>query len=300
MHHRLHSRILACCGAFLAAMVATWGSAAAPLTILDTADPRPHQVHQLHDQISLANLILGLNLTGEQLDDLAELTARADQTRARYEQPHVAQLEEMDVSFTDLRHHLLTSGDVPPPIKARARAAETDFKELRLDLQQELADLEAEVRQLLDDGQVQIIEEFVPCLFPPEDLSTPLRVGQAGASSHLVSKLDEIRQLPQNTYERHLPKFLDRAMERLQWHEGPIPEADEQAERERVVALIEEIRLMDDLAWALEGKRMAEELIEPFRRESASSTPRSELTKVGLLLLAPGASEVIGAIASRD
>jgi hypothetical protein len=269
------------------------------LTILDTADPRPHRVHQLHDDISLANLVLGLNLTGEQLDALAELATRSDEVRSSYERAHVDQLEQMDSSFAELRQCLLEGDEVPQQVEARARMAETGFKEQRLQFQQELADLEAEVRQVLSEGQIQIVEEFQPCLFPPEDLSSPLRVGQAGASSHLVDRLDEIRQLPPEVYERRLPRFLDRAMERLQWHEGPLAEADEAGERERVESLLIEVRQMDDLTWAMEGHRMAEELVAPLAREPRDPAGRSELTRVGKLLLAPGASDVFGSIASQ-
>lgn len=299
MHSTNSLRTLICCGAVLVAAVAARGSVAAPLTILDTADPRPHQVHQLHDDISLANLILGLNLTGDQLGGLADLAARADEVRASHEAEHVDQLEEMDTAFCDLRGHLLSAGEVPPPVKARARAAETAHKGLKLELQQDLAELEAEARALLDEGQIRIVEEFKPCLFPPEDLSSPLRVGQSGASSHLVDKLDEIRQLPQNTYERHLPRFLDRAMDRLQWHDGPLSEEDQQVERDRVVALLERMREMDDLTWAMEGEDVAEELIAPLDREMPPVNHRSELTRVGMLLLAPGAADVIGSIAQQ-
>ncbi len=300
MSHRSSLRASVFLGVVLVAVVATWGSAAAPLTILDTADPRPHRVRQLHGDISLANLILGLNLTGEQLSALAELAAEADEVRASYERVHVDQLEQMDSSFAELRRCLLEGDEVSPRVKARAREAETGFKEQRLRFQQDLAGLDAEVRQVLSEGQVQIVEEFQPCLFPPEDLSSPLRVGQAGASSHLVDKLDQIRQLPPEVFERHLPTFLDRAMERLQWHEGPIAEVDEAEERERVVALLTEVRQMDDLTWAMEGPRMADELVAPLERGPVLSQGRSELTRVGMLLLAPGASDVIGSIAGRS
>lgn len=293
-------RTLVCLGVALVAMVAARGSAAAPLTILDTADPRPHRVRQLHDDIALANLIHGLNLTGDQLDALAELATRADEVRSGYERAHVEQLDQMDSSFSEMKQSLLEAGEVPPQVQARARAAETGFKEQRLQFQEDLAELDGEVRQVLSVGQAQIVEEFRPCLFPPEDLSSPLRVGQAGASGHLVERLDEIRQLPPDVYERRLPHILDRAMERLQWHEGPIGEVDEASERERVVALLDEVRQMDDLAWALEGERMADTLVEPLARPPVVHEGRSELTRVGMLLLAPGASDVIGAIAERS
>jgi len=299
MIHRSTLRTLVCCGVALVAMLAAWGSAAAPLTILDAADPRPRQVHQLHDDIALANLILGLSLTGEQLDALAELASRADVVREGYEGAHVQQLEQMDSSFTELRDHLLTTGEVPPPVKARAQEIEGRYKVQRLQFQQDLAALEAEVRSVLDEGQAQIIEEFTPCLFPHGDISSPLRVGQAGASSQLVERLDRLRQMPQAEFERRLPRYLDKGLDRLQWKEGPIAEADEAAERERLVALAEEVRGMDDLTWALEGQRMADVLIEPLTREPVAPERRSELTRVGMLLLAPGASEVIGAIAQQ-
>ncbi|MDP7111520.1 MAG: hypothetical protein QGH45_06135, partial [Myxococcota bacterium] len=67
--------------AVAAAMVVAAGSAAAPSSMLDPADPLALEVKALHDDISLANLIRGLGLTGDQLDALAEVAGRAEALR---------------------------------------------------------------------------------------------------------------------------------------------------------------------------------------------------------------------------
>jgi len=281
-------------------MVAIRGSVAAPLMIMDPADPRPHEVRALHDEISLANLVRGLHLTVDQLDQLAGLAQQADEVRASYLEQIEPLLAEMDESFANLKENLLASEDEPPTdVVHRARQAQDAFHEIRLDLRRDMAALEDEVRVVLDDGQAQIVEEFQPCLFPPEDLSSPSRVGQSDSPAHLVELLGNIRQLPPTTYERRKDRMLDHGIEFLERHKGPLTEDAVAAERARIEAIIEEARAMDDLTWAVEGEAVASRLKAPLDPAPPPPGPARDLTRVGEYLLAPGASEVIAAVASQ-
>ncbi len=287
-------------GACTAVLWMAGGSAAAPVPMLDPADPRALQVHQLHDEIALANLVNGLTLTGEQLLALAELAAEADALRAQYEQAAQPMLADMEDSFVALRGELLALEQPTEEVAGRAHRAQARFKDLSLEFAHDLAELEVGVRGVLDDGQIQIVSEFRPCLLPPEDLSSPLRVGQAGASGRVMERLDELRQLPPNTYARRLPRMQDEAIERMEHHHGPLDVDAEQAERERVAALFDEIRAMDDLTWEMEGEGMAERMVEPVRGDGPRIERGTELTRVGRLLLAPGAAEVYRGVAGRS
>ena len=286
-------------GACMAVLWTAGGSAAAPVPMLDPADPRTLQVHQLHDEITLANLVNGLNLTGEQLSSLAELATEADLLRDEYTVASEPVLAEMAASFTDLRRELLVLEQPMAGVAQRAHRAESGFKDLSLEFARELAGLETEARVVLDEGQIQIVAEFRPCLLPPESLSSPLRVGQAGVSGRVMERLGEVRQLPPNTYTRRLPRLLDEAIERLEHHRGPLDESTEQAERDRVAAIIEDIRAMDDITWELEGESMAGQLVAPLLGDLPPADGGTELTRVGRILLAPGAAQVFTAVAAR-
>ena len=282
------------------AMVAIRGSVAAPLMIMDPADPRPHEVHALFDEISLANLIRGLNLTGDQLDQLADLARRADEVRVAYTGEMEPLLAEMDDSFGDLKDHLLASeGEPPADVVQQARHAQDTFHELRLDLRRDMAALEHEVRDVLDEGQAQIVEEFQPCLFPPQNLASPLRVGQSDSPARLVKLLDGIRQLPPTTFERRKERMLDHAVEFVEQHKGPLTEEAAATERARVEAIIDEARAMDDLTWAVEGEALATRLKAPLDPVHPTPGLDRDLTRVGEFLLAPGASTVIAAVAAQ-
>lgn len=284
----------------MVAVVAIRGSAAAPLMIMDPADPRPHEVHALHDEISLANLVRGLNLTGDQLDQLADLARRADEARSGYAADAEPLLVEMKESYAELRDHLLGSeGEPPEDVAKRARRAQDSFQEMRLDVRRDMAALEHEARDVLDEGQAQIIEEFQPCLIPPQDLSSPARVGQSGVSTHLVDLLDGVRDLPPATYERRKERMLDRAVEFLELHTGPLTEEAADAERSRVEAIVEEARAMDDLTWAVEGEALATRFKAPITPAHPTPGLDRDLTRVGEFLLAPGASTVIAAVAAQ-
>jgi len=295
-----HTKYLFTLGACVVAMVATRGSVAAPLTIMDPADPRPHEVRALHNEISLANLVRGLNLTVDQLDQLAGLAARADEVRATHATELEPLLVEMDESYGDLKDHLLASeGEPPPDVVQRARRAHDTYQKLRLDLRRDMAALENEVRDVLDGGQAQIIEEFQPCLIPPGHLASPTRGGQPESPERLVELLDSVRQAPTTTYERQKARMLDKAVERLDRAKGPLTEEAIAAERARVAAIVEETRAMDDLTWAVEGAALAIRLKAPLDPVRIKPTVDRDLTRVGEFLLAPGAFEVLASVAAQ-
>ena len=297
MNTRATSLILL--GACLVVLWTTRGSAAAPLHILDPADPRPDEVRALHDDIALANLVLGLNLTGDQLVELARIAREADDVRVRHTETFEPVLAEMEDSFAVLRDHLLGGGEPPDDVKHRAQRAQNAFQEFRVEVERELVALEAEAREVLDEGQACIIEEFKPCLIPPADLASPARVGQAGASEHLVRLLGELRTLPDNTYARRQERFREGTLERMEWHHGPQSDEEAGALLAEVDALLDEVRAMHDLQWDLQGQAMADRLQVLVLGEDRHPRDRGELTAVGRFLLAPGSADVIGAIAGQ-
>lgn len=300
---RSWTRPFALLGAISAAVVVAGGSAAAPNSMLDPADPLALEVKGLHDDISLANLIRGLNLTGDQLDVLAEAAARADALRDDRSAQARPLLAEMEAAFGALRAELLTGGEPGGDVKRRAVTANRELQDHRRGFERELADLELQLRDALDDGQVTIIETFKPCLIPPQELGEPPRVGQSGAGGKAVEVLGELRLLPANTYERRLQRFVDRGIEIIQLRTGPLSPEIEDEYRTQLVQLVDEARSLDDLTWTLEGPQHAARLHE-IVGDDPPSPPRSaegtELTRVGRLLLAPGAAEVLAALASSS
>lgn len=285
------------------AALALASPAAAERLMLDPADPLNQEVRALHDDISLANLINGLSLTGEQLDALAVLATEADRLRGRYQHEAVPVLAEMDRSFAALRAEVTETGEPTAEVRHAAGQAENAFLELRAEFQRELAGLEGQVRVVLDDGQVRIAEEFEPCLFPPESLGSPLRVGQSGASTHLMQMLDELRTVPDNTYARRKVRVVDGALEKIDVHRGPLTPGAEAEARAALEGLVEEVRGVDDLDWQVEGPLLAERFHDVVAPRPPAPHPhdpaRAQLTRVGKYFLAPGAVEVLSTIAAR-
>ncbi len=288
--------------AVAAAMVVAAGSAAAPSSMLDPADPLALEVKALHDDISLANLIRGLGLTGDQLDALAEVAGRAEALRDEHNGRAQPLLTEMESAFAALRAELLAGGHPADEVEARAVGAQHQLQDQRREFERSLADLELELRTALDDGQITIIEEFKPCLIPPHELGEPLRVGQADSGGKALEVLGELRTLPANSYARRLPRFVDRGMEIVELRTGPLADEAHAEYRDRLTGLVEEVRTVDDVGWALEGEGYAKRLREivegQTRHPSSVAEGSAELTRVGRLLLAPGSAQVLADLAA--
>ncbi len=296
------TRILTLLGAITATVWVVVGSAAAPNTMLDPADPLALEVKGLHDDISLANLIRGLSLTGDQLEVLAEAAVAADTLRAAHTAEAQPLLAEMEVAFGGLRGELLAGGNPDPEVEQRALRTQRELQDMRREFERELADLEIQVRGVLDDGQVSIIEDFKPCLIPPKELGEPARVGQSDGGGRAVEVLGELRTLPQHTYERRMERFVERGLEIIELRAGPQGDEARESYRDRLTALVEEVRTLDDVTWALQGTEMARRLKGIVEGEDAGAPPprrdEAELTRVGRLLLAHGSADVLTALAA--
>ncbi len=290
-------------GAVAAAVVVAAGSAAAPSSMLDPADPLALEVKALHDDISLANLIRGLSLTGDQTAALADVAVRADTLRAAHGAAAQPLLAEMDGSFAALRAELLAVDEPDPEVERRAVAAQNALKDQRREFERELADLELELRSVLDGGQLAIIEEFKPCLIPPQELGEPARVGQSDTGGRAQEVLGELRVLPDNTYARRVERFVDHGIERVELRTGPLSDEARADHRAELRAVADQARALDDVAWAMEGQELAAQLKAIVEGERGGKPPAApegaELTRVGRLLLAPGASGVLAALAAR-
>lgn len=295
------TRPFALLGAISAAVVVAGGSAAAPNIMLDPADPLALEVKWLHDDISLANLIRGLSLTGEQLDALADAASRAETLRAAQTAEAQPLLGEMEAAFGALRAELLGGGEPAQEVEKRAVRAQRELHDMRREFERSLADLEIEVRAILDDGQISIVEGFKPCLIPPKELGEPARVGQSDGGGRAVEVLGDLRILPQHTYERRMERFVERGLEIIALRKGPLSDEVAADHREQLVALVDEVRTLDDVTWALEGEEMARRLrviVEGDATHPMEGQPEGvELTRVGRLLLAPGSADVIGSLA---
>lgn len=123
--------------------------------------------------------------------------------------------------------------------------------------------LEQRVREILNLGQRQVLDEYKPCLLPPKNLKDPVRVGQAKDNSAYEQWLERARvaEGPQ------LDAAIADALEREVKHAGALSRT---AQKQREAALRKAARQaakMDDSEFALSKSELAARLAPPDRAQ---------------------------------
>jgi len=140
---------------------------------LDVAARQHAEIRRLRAEINNWNLINGLHLSAEQIEQIV----------SRYEQA------------------------AAPSWQLVRRDPRTGLT------RQALVKLEREVEKLLNSGQREVLAEYKACLIPPKKLKDPVRVGQASDYSRYERWLEVARKLPARRLGRHIDAVLEREAE---------------------------------------------------------------------------------------
>lgn len=272
--------------------------------LLDGETFHVFEVRQLGSDISLAYKINALNLTADQLWALSEIAYQADDARERYRVDLIPVMEKMRATSIELRRCLLEEGDASEATLRDQMRANRDYGSLQDEFVREMLALEDEIEAILDENQIHLMGEVRPCVRPPDDLS-PARVGQSeGATSRLVTQLEEMRQASAPQFERRKARFIERVMVRRSERLIAGDEEQEAAHYQALSDAMDAAYEMDDLTWAVDGITAADRVDQLMKiKPVAPSGPRphkdNELGPAAVVLLDKGAGDVLTAIYER-
>ncbi|UCD74518.1 MAG: hypothetical protein JSV91_12110 [Phycisphaerales bacterium] len=191
------------------------------------------QVRQIRSEINNWNLINGLHF---ELDQIRQIT------------------EVYDRAVADVK---LATGRTDP---------------CNLLDQDAVNELEGIVSQILTPGQMEVIDIYKPCLIPPKNLKSPVRVGQAGDSSRMIHLLERARNVPQD----RLADLAEQVIEGETRHYGKLADDDRLRRKRLLVNVARRARAMNDTEFELNKEDLAT-LIE---REDRSLTLRGEIDDI--------------------
>lgn len=254
--------------------------------------------------ISSINLLNGLHLSGEQLQELLELNREAETLHKQYLQSQSANLREAE-SFYGILHESYSKDQRPSEeIEKRASDIQHQLNKAREDYRDNLADLGERLDAILTDGQRKTVEEFKPCLIPPRSLREPSRAGQARSADmgvqvltryrHTMQRAKEIekRSRAAETARYHRPgrryyraryygprksafasnrvkdafsnRFFPRFFERIEHMRGEMSEAEKAQEKQRILDILDRGAAMSDQEFSLNSEQLAEEIFAPY------------------------------------
>jgi len=154
---------------------------------------------------------------------------------------------------------------------------------------QELARLGREVDGILNKSQKAIFDDFSCCLIPPEDLSDPVRIGQAEAPRNLVDMLERVRSVPDDYWPTARRRLLERFVEIEHVKRPDLTEDDANRLRRRLEDVMTTARELSDVDFELRKYDLCKQ-INPQVLPAASPIVRSY--KFAYFLLLPGTVEL--------
>ena len=258
------------------------------IAVLSAAPATGDEERELLGEISLLNLLNGLYLSEEQLENLVDLSRRADGLREQMSRESGMDEGERLESFRRLREELAYGADVGDDVKHDAVRRHHASRELRDAFKLRLSGLAAEAEVVFNDGQKEIIAGFKPCFTPPRDLKNPERVGQAGATGGIEKGLARLRKAPPERYERIHSKIIERHIDRFRTHGGFHTDEEVETERRRISGLIDSAMEADDVDFEMKK----DEFARGFKPEEALPG-RSTRQNVARFFLGPLSTGVL-------
>lgn len=243
------------------------------------------EVHMVKREISLLNLLNGLYLSPEQLDELIVLAREAEEIRGGFFERAAGQADAYITELSTLRDALYTTTGPSPGVNHAAVEMEhaVEMDPLR-EVSKQLGALEDQARQVLGDGQAAIIEGFEPCLIPPKDLRDPVAVGQASTTQRQEEALDIIRRMPASLYNERKEEIADTIVAMGEHEKGKMP-ADVRANMlATLVQKMDDIRHMDGVDFEMQRRELGESFVL-FDDDETYYHGKRELGKISRYLL---------------
>ena len=147
--------------------------------------------------------------------------------------------------------------------------------------------LAPQIDTILTDGQKGILGSFACCLVPPQDLSDPMRAGQAESSEKVLTLMRKVRQCP----DRFWPIMRNGILTKVDQITAAVSPgatvARKTATREKIAKALDRIRQLSDVEFEMEKAELAKSV------KAAIIPPQKDSRyKAAYFLLIPGASKV--------
>lgn len=250
-----------------AALVVTVGLGPAPAArLIDYTRPEYRSVINLRRQISLLNLVNGLDLSPSQVQRLVPVLERARRIKRAAHQDYLATQAQRAATLRRLRDYLIAyPGDVPRDLRRQV------FQMNRLDhritdyYQEELRRIEVQIASILKPHQVYLVQLFRACLIPPKDIRGPARIG-ANDSVVPVPKglFKRVRTMPEWRFEQAIGMIAQRIKDRLERRKGVLPKKIQAGETRRLVRVLTRVRRLNQAEYEINKAKLAAELFRPY------------------------------------
>ena len=223
-------------------------------------------VNLLRQEISSINLLNGLYLTKDQMKEILSLAGdlRKDREEMIRSAEFKTTLKETEKLLKKLRNEIQKGSPARGELPREAHRADHHLKEMRkernISLSKKLKEYDVKLRSILTDEQIGVVNSFKPCLIPPKNLRDPVRAGQASDNMGAIKRLRRLRDLPDEIWEKRKDRIISRMLDRYSKRKYEMTGEEKLQEKNRLIALFEQVRSMSETEFELEKEALAENI----------------------------------------
>jgi hypothetical protein len=210
----------------------------------------------MQKEIQILNLINGLELSENQMNFILEKAKKTEKIKDNFYK-EISNEKTTHQILNQLKENRMENEEIPNELRKRVHYAEEKMRDYRLIMHESIENLANEVENMLDPNQIYQLEHYIPCLIPPPG---EINIGQSEKPSGIIQQLKRIRQIPDWLYETKKYDIVDKTVEKMKKHLPRGTEFNENAERQRILGLFDEIRAISDIDFALKNEEYANEL----------------------------------------
>ncbi|NIS59774.1 MAG: hypothetical protein GTO13_03425 [Proteobacteria bacterium] len=247
-------------------------------------------VYDLRREINLLNLINGLHLSPEQITQMLKILREVEGIKGEYQSKAVTQARQMEEILIQLREVLGRNEEIDQGLIRKFLQAKKRGEDLKEEFHGAFVPYGDEMRRVLNENQLALIDEFKPCVVPPQATRNPVRIGQASGDTRMGERfLTRVRQMDEDVYQRRNPLLIRRLIERVERRVGLFSDEERVEEERRVANILKRARELSDLDFEARKADLARELKEPHEKalESRHRKRRGDLDKLAKFLLDP-------------
>jgi hypothetical protein len=236
-------------------------------------EDQQQQVKNLRRDIAIINLLNGLTLSRQQMNAIYELAQAAHGVRisaAGLSTDAGQAMHEAIDAFSALKQEITKGAPASGQIPKRAQQAKKRLEDLHQQIEQsvltKMQKLERQLVKVLTPGQVYLVENFKPCLIPPDDIGNPLSIGQAEVNYKVINRLQRLRKMPDRIWEFRRGHVLERLVSRYEKF-VTLTDKEKSTERARLRKVLTRVRRLSDIDFEMEKTALAEQLKPPDKFE---------------------------------
>ncbi len=261
------------------------------LNVLETKE-----IAAVTEDVSLLNLLNGIYLTADQVEELIALAAEVQKTRDAFVARNQKLQDQYLLVLKEFKTVLQANEGFSAGEQKKVQDIEQQLKMQQQGFYADIKDFDRRLNDILDDSQKYIIQRFQPCIIPPQELSNPIRAGQAGSDlSAIENILLLINRLPPKAYESFVEDFVDNLLFDREVHFGVMAPEEKEQERKRLLSVAEEARRMTEEDVLIHKTRLAKQMVHYYEEISRkfndflelNSAMHGGLSRAGQYLLNP-------------